>query len=103
MKSIEWNERFRAAGSFVYCIVHHERRMAKIGVTKNVDRRFRQLQTGCADPLTLFGYLPGGFSLEKAFHDHFSARRRHGEWFDDSDRAITELFGRMAWEARMAA
>lgn len=85
---------------YVYCIVHHERRAAKIGYSADPYRRFKQLQTGSPDMLTLFDKLPGDTALEAAFHRHLADRRLHGEWFDNRDHAVTTLFGKMAWEAR---
>ncbi|WP_260581148.1 GIY-YIG nuclease family protein [Sphingopyxis sp. PET50] len=92
-----------AFSGFVYCIVHHERQAAKIGYSADPDRRFRQLQTGSPDMLTLFDRMPGDTALETAFHRYFAERKLMGEWFDDRDHAVTGLFGRMAWEARMQA
>lgn len=44
---------------FVYCIVHHERRAAKIGFSHDPQKRLRQMQTASPDPLTLYDKLPG--------------------------------------------
>lgn len=88
---------------FVYCIVHHERQAVKIGFSRNPSRRFRQLQTGSADSLTLFEKMPGDRALEKAFHKIFADKRLTGEWFKDSDHEIQSVFGQMAFDARSAA
>lgn len=88
--------------SFVYCIKHHERKAVKIGTSSNPRRRFRQLQTGSSDPLTLFDSMPGDRILEQVFHEYFADRRLTGEWFDNSDNAVSDVFGRVAWEKRMA-
>lgn len=89
------------AGGFVYCIVHHERKAVKIGFSQNPWRRLKQLQTASPDPFSLFGEIPGDRDLEAAFHQFFAGRRMHGEWFDDADHGITDVFGKMAWEAHM--
>ena len=86
----------------VYCILHHERRAAKIGFSADPQKRLRQLQTASADMLTLFDSMKGDRALERAFHDHFAARRLSGEWFDNADHSVADLFGRMAWQARMS-
>lgn len=88
---------------FVYCILHHERRAAKIGYSATPERRLRQVQTASPDTLTLFDKLPGDRALEAAFHRALADRRMSGEWFDNRDNQVTDLFGRMAWEARMSA
>jgi hypothetical protein len=92
--------RARAVG-FVYCIVHHERRAAKIGFSADPYRRLLQLQTASPDILTLFDKLPGDTALEAAFHRLLADRRMAGEWFDNRDHQVTDLFGRMAWEQRI--
>ena len=88
---------------FVYCIIHHERRAVKIGFSRQPVRRLAQMQTASPDRLTLFDKFPGDRSLEAAFHHTLADRRMTGEWFDNRDGQVTDLFGRMAWEARMEA
>ena len=92
-----------AVTGFVYCIVHHERKAVKIGFSKNPQKRFRQLQTACADTLTLFDKIPGDRALEAGFHRIFAERRLKGEWFADGDWVVRGLFGNMAYNARAAA
>jgi hypothetical protein len=89
-----------AMPGFVYCIVHHERGAAKIGYSADPERRFRQLQTGSPDLLTLFDKMPGDTALEAGFHRYFANRRLVGEWFDNRDSVVTAVFGKMAWESR---
>lgn len=83
----------------VYCILHHERKAAKIGISRNPSRRLRQIQTGCPDVLTMIGTIPGDGALETAFHRHFAPRRLAGEWFDDADSVVRSLFMQVLWEA----
>jgi hypothetical protein len=54
----------------------------KIGVTKEIAQRMKSLQIGSATTLKLRWSARGGYPLERYLHDHFDARRTHGEWFD---------------------
>lgn len=100
-RSMFWSDRFRSAKSFVYCIIHHESKSVKIGVTNDPERRFAQIQTGSPHSLTLHSFMPGDRATEAAFHRKFADRRKVGEWFSDPDRRITSLFGQMSFRARM--
>lgn len=64
---------------FVQCV--HSRRI-KIGWTGGrLKRRFGQLQTGSASPLSLILSLPGDRALERRLHERFARHRLRGEWF----------------------
>lgn len=89
--------------SFIYCVLHHERRAAKIGRSIDPYKRLAQLQTGVADRLTMFDVIPGGPRLEGVFHSHFADRRLIGEWFDNADGAVRDLFARITNELRAAS
>ena len=51
----------------------------KIGLSKDPEKRVRQLQTGNPDRIVLVGQVPGGRKLEKAFHDMVDPFRLEGE------------------------
>lgn len=53
----------------------------KVGHSKRVDRRVREIQTGCPVRIALLAYLVGGVGLEKEIHGRLSSARVHGEWF----------------------
>lgn len=56
----------------------------KIGFTKsNVEKRLKQLQTGCVKKLYILGYITGNIDDEKKLHTMFGASRIrcNGEWF----------------------
>lgn len=58
----------------------------KIGVSKNVQRRLRELQTGSARKLNLLGWfdcesIDLAFELESQLHKQFKANAMSGEWF----------------------
>jgi hypothetical protein len=61
--------------------------LIKIGVTNDIERRLRSLQTFSAEPLTLLGVLvcPDYGRSEGWVHAQFSAARSHGEWFRPAD------------------
>lgn len=47
----------------------------KIGTSRNVPARLRQLESNYARPLVLLGTLPGGRSEEQAIHERFAHLR----------------------------
>ncbi|MFJ2202390.1 GIY-YIG nuclease family protein [Streptomyces violaceusniger] len=68
---------------------------AKIGLARNVPQRLRQIQRMCPVRLEVLWTTPGGRALERALHDHFEAKRSHGEWFvfgGDPVSAVREAF-----------
>lgn len=55
----------------------------KIGATKNIEVRKRDLQTGNPQELRLLGWIDAAnsFQLERHLHQQFAAARVRGEWF----------------------
>lgn len=53
----------------------------KIGVTKDIDKRIKQLQPGTTAPLRLLASIPGSHADERTLHRYFAVERRNGEWF----------------------
>lgn len=53
----------------------------KIGRSKNVLTRLRNLQTGTFGQLVIGALEPGGSKREAELHKQFSGLRRQGEWF----------------------
>lgn len=54
----------------------------KIGVTTDLRKRLKDLQTGSPIPLTLLWKTPGTRGLEAEVHTFLDPYRTHGEWFD---------------------
>ena len=54
----------------------------KIGATKNVQERLRQLQRYSPVPVVLLGVFPGGVEVD--IQNHFKHLRMYGEWFKDT-------------------
>lgn len=53
----------------------------KIGFTKSISSRFKNLQREFKDPLIILGTIPGGFKTEREIHEKFNSFRIYGEWF----------------------
>ena len=55
----------------------------KIGISKHIEKRIRQLQTGSPQELKLMGQIKSknDRDLEAELHKKYSANRLHGEWF----------------------
>lgn len=56
----------------------------KIGVSKNPDKRLKQLQTGNPSELHLLNVYESkiAFKIEKVLHNTFNINKEHGEWFN---------------------
>lgn len=67
--------------SVVYFVQGHEGGPVKIGVTSDIDKRLKALQTGHPDFLRLLRWVPGDAVTEASFHARFASLRMTGEWF----------------------
>lgn len=56
--------------------------LMKIGRTKNLPRRLRDLQAASPLRLNVILVLAGSSEIEAAWHRGYAEHRRHGEWFD---------------------
>jgi hypothetical protein len=65
----------------VYFITCRESKVVKIGSSVSPHDRLREIQIGCATPLTVEGVMPGGAAEERALHRNFADERIRGEWF----------------------
>lgn len=64
---------------FVYFIT--DGRNVKVGKSKNLMHRLRNLQTASGDQLEVIGLAVGGRRLERRLHWRLKAFRLQGEWF----------------------
>ncbi|SEB96760.1 GIY-YIG nuclease family protein [Bradyrhizobium sp. 41S5] len=55
----------------------------KIGYSRNVEGRVREMQVGSSARLNLLCDVSGSRSFERAIHLALAAHRKKGEWFDD--------------------
>jgi len=56
----------------------------KIGVSKDVNKRYKQLQTGCPYELKIILILKNGANMEKKLHHDlkdFKTTKQNQEWF----------------------
>jgi len=75
----------------VYFLLDREACQIKIGWTRDLDRRKRQIEHERGRPMELLGVLPGGYDLERSMHAQFGAYRREGrEWYS------SEIIGAIA-------
>ena len=83
---------------FIYFIKTHDGRYVKIGYSKAVGCRFKQIRSACPYncPIQLMGCIPGTFQTEHDLHLRFAPVRDQGEWFrltDDGLRSFIESAG----------
>lgn len=73
---------------YVYLLKAEGTSNYKIGVTNNVDKRTRQLQTGCAQPIVVVAktLTIDPYAAEKILHRRYKRHRlrSNGEWFQFS-------------------
>lgn len=75
---------------YVYYIQNKSTLNVKIGISRDPQKRLKQLQVGCDGELVLLGYkrAENRFCDESIEHKTYSANHIHGEWFDDSKGLI---------------
>jgi hypothetical protein len=61
----------------VYFIENRKGDLVKIGHSRNVPIRLREIGRGCK----LLGSIPGGMSLESEIHNRFHEYQFRNEWF----------------------
>ena len=75
----------------VYMIGSEKAKILKIGFTKNLEERFKQLQAGRAYELKVIKTKPGTFKTEQQALKRAKRFHIHGEWFTWDD-SIVENF-----------
>jgi hypothetical protein len=83
-EAIQW---CHDGAGFIYFVQAGNHGPIKIGITDNVRRRLKSLQSSSPEPLRLLFSFNGSEVIESALHQKFSSCRMHGEWF----RPTTEL------------
>lgn len=64
----------------------------KIGRSRNVLERLKNLQTGTYGELIIHALEPGDSKRETKLHKKFAPLRRHGEWFSCSNAMTKHIF-----------
>lgn len=74
------------SSDMLYLIQCDETQQIKIGVSKNPNKRLKQLQTGNGSKLRLLKVyqIENDIFIEKRLHKMFWQNRRKGEWFQFS-------------------
>jgi len=69
---------------FIYFIQKGESGPVKIGFSKDISKRKKQLQTGSDEKLNLIFSFPGTMSEERNLHTQLEKLkiRKQGEWFE---------------------
>lgn len=73
--------------------------LIKIGISRCLEMRWRNLCSHSPVPLELLGSIPGSRYTEQILHDHFAADRQHGEWFKASDELLGLATGELVLTA----
>ena len=92
-KNFHWySDRFN--GDVVY-LIGSDNGLVKIGITKNIRKRFRALEKSSPVEIKIIGIksTPDKRTLESELHDMFQSKRVNGEWFllDKADMMILRV------------
>lgn len=76
--------KLKTKNCYVYCLFSNG--FVKVGITNNVDKRIKSLQTGCPTKITVFAIKKKqsrklAKQLESEIHTELRAFRVMGEWF----------------------
>lgn len=82
----------------VYFVSSEDGKYTKIGMTKNMDARFRALQTSSPMKLNIVATIPTNHprKLESELHAEYASHRLEGEWFDippEMAKSIAQAYG----------
>lgn len=90
-------------------VIGNDTNRQKIGISKDVDKRLKNLQTGNPDKLTIHykiecPTIKHTLKLEKKIHSELSYKRLSGEWFNMTvEEAVNYLeFARITWLDKMS-
>lgn len=74
----------RSLPTFLYVFENDRANLLKVGISKNVERRVREVQDSCGCALkTIFAIEHSkAETLEKIIHEEISSFKTYGEWFD---------------------
>jgi hypothetical protein len=76
----------RDDGTFTYFIQAGPDGPVKIGIADDVEKRLKELQTGCPHDLRIIGRIKG--NVESRLHEIFDQFRLRGEWFSPDIRLM---------------
>ena len=87
------------ADSFVYFL--KAGRHVKVGKATSIDRRIRELQTGCPVKIVQIGAIRGGYQTESAIHEFWKKKRGEGEWFSSVSKGdVSNMIARINFYRR---
>jgi len=86
----------RSVSGFAYAISAPDRKLVKIGCTKDPRKRLAALQSASPFPLAFIWLQVGGYELERHLHKTLVRRRIRGEWFDFANTDAAWMIGRAA-------
>lgn len=85
-------ETYSLTEGYIYVLTDKTTRY-KIGKTKDIQKRIRELQTGSSRRLYMYRwkYVSDMKKAENGLHKIFSAHRKQGEWFELDEKNINLL------------
>ena len=76
----------------VYFILSKDDNLVKIGYSKQVETRLKQLIYKHKKPLEIYKVINGDLNVEKYFHEKFKGYNVIGEWFNASLLDLDDYF-----------
>ena len=77
----------------MYFVTTLDRKLCKLGWSRDPHRRYREIQAMFPRPVEILGQIPGEKALEQRLHRHFWGLRTHpqAEWFEVKGRLLALL------------
>jgi hypothetical protein len=88
-------------GTYVYLLETHG--AYKIGMSKNVVDRVKDLNCGSSERVELLAMRRGSQKLEHRLHKRLNTYRLNGEWFRKCDEVYTAFYGEPEYDTPAAA
>jgi len=90
-QGVKMRPMFQFLTGYIYFIQQGGDGPVKIGFTKDVENRMKNLQTANPKPLDLLVFYPGNEEMEKELHYRFDSIRVFGEWFEPYEKLFREV------------
>ena len=71
----------RIRKTYIYFLYAPYSNVIKIGITRDIKQRLRDIGAASPEPLILLKLILGNFKKERALHERFKNYRQHYEWF----------------------
>lgn len=82
---------FAYADASIYFAIDDEAKLVKVGISRNVEFRIRDIERQSGRALRVIGTLPGNRAAELAAHGALRFAHHRGEWFRATSEALDKI------------